>query len=275
MALATLLGTLAFGAAGAGTVAAASATRHASISVATNPAAAANVRPGSSFTDTMTVSNQGDDPAKDVALQVTFDPAVVQLQSVQFNRDGAWVTATMANGFQASLGRLGTKGDSVSVTANFVALAGYPAGAPLESQLDVSWRDTSTDSGHHNDSNAPMLAGMSGQPSTTAATPSNGVVTVTGAGFQPAEAVTFWYNLPSGTAAPLYLRHDQLVTDKTHKERSHNMDENKDNATALYADASGQISTSFATAGLAAGAYSIVAHGVSSGLNVVIPFMTN
>ena len=275
LASATFLGALAFGATGVGTAAAASHTSHPSISIAATPAAAASILPGSSFTDTLVVSNLGDESAQDVALRMTFDPAVVQLQNVQFDRAGAWVTEAIPNSFRADLGRLDSKGDAVSVTASFVALSGYPAGAPLEAQMEVSWRDTTNGDLHHDDMDAPMLAAAPGQASPAASVPSAGVVTVTAAGFQPGEAVTFWYNLPNLAAAPLYLRRGQLTTDKTRKERVNDTNQNVDNGTVLYADASGQISTSFATAGLAAGAYSIVAHGTSSGINAVIPFMIN
>jgi hypothetical protein len=267
LASASLLGTLAFGISGIGTAAAAS-SHHASLNIASNPASAVQVGAGSRFTDTFVISDPDSNGTQDVTLQMMFDPAVVQLQGVQFNRAGAWVDATMPNGFDAQLGDIGSHGDSVTVMASFKALAGYPAGAPLQAQLEASWRD---DNGNHHDmSSVPMLASGPGQATTAA---SAGMVTVAAGGFMPGEAVTFWYNLPDGTAAPLYLRNGQLTTAKTHQARvSGTSQKSVDNATVLYADANGRISISFADAGLALGSYSIVAHGATDGVNAVIPF---
>ena len=272
LASATLLGALAFGASGAGTAAAAS-SRHASLNIASNPASAAQIRSGSSFTDTFVISDPDSTGTRDVTLLMWFDPAIVQLQGVQFNRADAWVDATMPNGFEAQLGNIGSHGDSVTVTASFMALAGYSAGAPLQGQLEASWRDNASSGNHHDMSSVPMLAAGPGQASTAVGAASAGIVNVAADGFTPGEAVTFWYNLPDGTAAPLYLRNGQLTTDKTHRQHvTGTKYNNVDNPTALYADASGQISISFADAGLTPGAYSIVAHGVVDGVNTVVPF---
>jgi len=273
LASATLLGTLAFGASGAGTAAAASSL-HASLNIASNPASAAQIRSGSSFTDTFVISDPDSIGTQDVTLLMSFDPAIVQLQGVQFNRAGAWVDATMPNGFEAQLGDIGSHGDSVTVTASFMALAGYSAGAPLQGQLEASWRDNASSGNHHHMSSVPMLAAGLGQPSTAAGASTAGVVNVAAAGFTPGEAVTFWYNLPGGTAAPLYLRHGQLTTHKVFRKANADTSGHRDvaNGTALYADANGLISIRFATTGLMPGAYSIVAHGLVDEVNGVVPF---
>jgi len=272
LASATLLGTLAFAAAGAGTAAAANRNLHASINIAATPASAAQVGPGSSFTDTFVISDPDNEGTQDVTLLLSY-PGTVQLQGVQFNRAGAWVDATMPNGFEAKLGDIGSQGDSVTVTANFMALAGYSTGAPLQAQLEASWHDKSSSGNHHDITSDPLLAAASAQPSMAGASTA-GVVNVAAAGFTPGEAVTFWYNLPGGTAAPLYLRNGQLTTDKVFRNATPDASGHRDvaNGTALYADANGQISISFATAGLMPGAYSIVAHGMVDGVNGVVPF---
>jgi hypothetical protein len=273
LASATLLGTLAFAAAGAGTAAAANRNLHASINVAATPAPAAQVGPGGSFTDTFVISDPDNAGTQDVTLLLSY-PGTVQLQGVQFNRAGAWVDATMPNSFEAKLGDIGSHGDSVTMTASFIPLAGYTAGAPLQAQLEASWHDSSGTNNHHNISTVPLLAAPAVQPSTAAGMSSASVVNVAAAGFTPGEAVTFWYNLPDGTAAPLYLRNGQLTTDKVFRNANADANGHRDvnNATALYADANGQISIGFATTGLMPGAYSIVAHGMADGVNSVVLF---
>jgi hypothetical protein len=272
LASATLLGTLAFGVAGVGSVAAAS-SQHASINVAANPAAAAQIGPGSIFTDTFVLSDPDNAGTHGVSVMMTY-PGTVQLQGVQFSRSGAWVDATMLNGFDAQLGDIGSHGDSVTITASFMALPGYTAGAPLTAQLESTWHDNLSTSAHHNMSAVPMLSAETMQPGAAPATWNAGAANVTGAGFTPGEAVTFWYNRPDGTAAPLYIRNGQLTTDKVVRNATADASGNRDvaNATAIYADASGRISISFPIAGLTPGAYSIVAHGTVDQVNVVVPF---
>ena len=273
LASATLLGTLAFAAAGAGTAAAENRNLHASINIAATPASAAQVGPGGSFTDTFVISDPDNEGTQDVTLLLSY-PGTVQLQGVQFSRAGAWVDATMPNGFEAKLGDIGSHGDSVTMTVSFMALAGYSAGAPLQAQLETSWSDKSSSSNHHDISSDPLLVAASVQPSAAPAASTAGVVNVAAAGFTPGEAVTFWYNLPDGTASPLYIRNGQLTTDKVFRNATADASGHRDvaNGIALYADANGQISISFATAGLMPGAYSIVAHGMVDGVNGVVPF---
>lgn len=119
----------------------------------------------------------------------------------------------------------------------------------------------------------------------------DGTVGVGGAGFIPNEPVVFWYNLPNATAAPLYVLDGQLVLskpptddwwrrwqDRHPKDRRNARDWNdwrnryQQNTTTLNANASGQIGTIFWDTGLAAGTYSIVAHGLTSGVNDVVIF---
>jgi len=272
LASAALLGTLAFAAAGAGTAAAANRDLHASINIASTPSAA-QIGPGGSFTDTFVISDPDNAGTRDVTLLMSY-PATVQLQGVQFSRAGAWVDATMTNGFEAKLGDIGSHGDAVTMTASFMPLAGYATGAPLQAQLEASWHDSSSTSDHHNIATVPLLTAAAVQPSMAAGASTAGVVNVAATGFTPGEAVTFWYNLPNGTAAPLYIRDGQLTTDKVFRNANADASGHRDvnNATTLYADANGQISISFATTGLTPGAYSIVAHGMVDGVNGVVPF---
>ncbi len=273
LASATLLGTLAFGAAGVGTAAAANRNLHASINVASTPASAAQVGPGSSFTDTFVINDPDNAGTRDVTLLLSYPPTL-QLQGTQFNRAGAWIDSTMPNGFEAKLGDIGSQGDSVTMTVSFMALPGYSAGATLQGQLETTWHDSSSTNAHHDMSGIPLLSATPMQISAPATIASASVVNVAAAGFTPGEAVTFWYNLPSGTAAPLYLRNGQLTTDNVYRNPTADASGHRDvnNGTAIYADASGHISISFATAGLPAGAYSIVVHGMVDGVNGVVPF---
>jgi hypothetical protein len=271
LASAALLGLLAFGATGVSGVAAASRdSHHSAVKVAVTPPSNSAISGGTSFADTIVLSNQGHDAARDVTLTVQFDPAVVQLEGVQFDRAGAWVSASMPNGFTADIGGLGSDGDAVSITASFMALGGYSLGNPVQAQLGTSWRDTS---GSHSGTTRALLAEAAGQATAPAMTAVNGLVNVNSTVFNPGEAVTFWYNLPEGTAATLYLRDGKLVTEAQHREHQNGTHfVNVDNQTSLIADASGAIAIPFATAGLAPGSYSIVAHGSMSGIDAVIPF---
>jgi len=271
LASATLLATLTFAAAGAGTAAAANSNLHASINIVVTPASAAQIGPGASFTDTFLISDPDNEGTKDVTILMSY-PATVQLQGVQFNRAGPWVDSAMPNGIEAKLGDIGSHGDSVAMKATFIALPGYSAGSPLQAQLESSWHDVSSSGNHHNISSAPLLAGAA--QLSMAAGASTGVVNVAVAGFTPGEFVTFWYNLPDGSAAPLYVRNGQLTTDKVFRNGSADASGNRDvaNETGLYADANGRINTNFATTGLTPGAYSIVAHGMADGVDSVVLF---
>jgi hypothetical protein len=270
LASATLLGLLAFGATGAGSAAAASRdSHHAEVKVAVTPTSNSAIGGGASFTDTIVVSNQGHDSSRDVTLTVQFDPAIVQLEGVQFDRAGAWVSATMPNGFTADIGGLGSD-DAVTITASFMALGAYSSANPVQAQFDTNWHDTS---GSHSGTTSALLAEAAGQAVAPAMAAANGMVNVNSAIFNPGESVTFWYNLPDGTAATLYLRDGKLVTEAQHREHQNGTHfVNVDNQTSLIADANGAIAIPFVSAGLAPGSYSIVAHGSMSGIDAVIPF---
>lgn len=270
---ATLLGVLAFGATGVGTAAAANRdSDHASVKIAVTPADSSMIGSGKTFTDTVVVSTEGHATSRDVVLNVQFDPAVVQLQGVQFNRASAWVTKTMPNGFEASLGKLGSDGDSITLTASFVALQAFSPNNPLQAQLNTSWRDSS---GSHSSTLTTVLDEASGQTAIPLAATSDGAVNLTSAAFNPGEAVTFWYNKPDGTAATLYLHDGKLVTSAQHKEHlgTSTRSTNVDNASSLLAGAQGQIAIPFSTSGLTPGSYSIVARGARSSITVVTPFI--
>lgn len=269
---AALLSALAFGATGVSTAAAASRdSDHSAVKVAVTPTTADTISAGMSFMDTIVISNQGHAGSRDVTLAMQFDPAALALQSVQFDRAGAWVTDTMPNGFEANLEALGSDGDAVTMQATFMARQPYSAANLPQAQISTSWRDSS---GSHGSTTGELLAVASGlAPSATVAV-TGGTVPVNGASFNPGEAVTFWYNLPDGSAAALYLHDGKLVTSDLHRVHTGPGAHYSytSNAGSLLADENGAIATSFGTAGLAPGSYSIVARGSMSGVTAVLPF---
>ena len=170
----------------------------------------------------------------------------------------------------AALGLIGSDGDSVSMTVNFVALPGYQAGSALQAQIESTWRDAS-DKNHSAVFSEPLISDASGQSSVIPTVPTSGPSSLSATGLQPNEAVTFWYNLPDGTAAPLYARDGKLTTEKTHANNNSSKSDVR-NASVLYADENGNLTTSLTAGDIASGTYSLVIHGTASGVNVVIPF---
>lgn len=267
-----LLLALGLGSLGVGTAAAASGSpNNAAVTITANPASAPSGATTSNFSSSFVATNLGSASARDLVLTMTYDPTAVQLEGVQFDRSDAWVTTTSSNSFQADLGTLGSRGDAIKMTTSFKTLSGYKANTPIQAQVETLWRDPTGTSDIFN--SVPLLVTAPSVASTTPPASTGGVVNVAAGGFNANEAVKFWYNLPDGSAQPLYLHDDLLVISPTHKDQVTNTtSKNVDNDTELYADANGQISTSFAASGLAPGFYSIVAYGTASGVTVSIPF---
>jgi hypothetical protein len=274
---AALIGTIGLLGGGAGVVAAADASSTSSnnlvdLQVMVQPGATAS---GASFTDIITVENAGQGPARDVAITVPFDPAAVQLLGVQFSQPDAWVTTVMGNSFHSDLGRIGSHGQEVQISASFAALPGSTPANALPTSITYSYSDQGkTHSGTTSTELLPTVAAPIAQPSsvgTTVAT--NSMMSVNSAIFAPGEPVAFWYNAPDGQVLPLYIHKGQITADQQHQERlADGKTHDVNNGHTLNADAQGMIATVLSTKNLDPGAYTLVAHGLNSDATAVIAF---
>jgi hypothetical protein len=231
--------------------------------------------PGASFTDTITVANERQDPAHDVAITVPFDASAVQLLGVQFNQSGAWVTSATPNGFHADLGRIGSHGQEVQVIASFAERPGYTPSNTLLSSIAYSYSDNGkTHSGTTNTELLPIAAAPVALPTPASmVVMAGGTVQINSAIFAPGEAVAFWYNTPSGQALPLYIRNGQITTERRHQETlASGATQELNNGHFLIADAQGAIAAMLSTKDLQPGAYTLVAHGLSSDATAVVAF---
>lgn len=272
---AALIGAVGLVGGGAGVAAAASSTSSnnlVDIQVMVQPSA---TLPGASFTDTITVENAGDGPARDVAVTVPFDSAAVQLLGVQFSQADAWVTNVTANSFHADLGRIGSHGQEVQMAVSFAALPGSTPANALLTSITYSYSDNGkTHSGTTSTELLPTVAAPIAQPSPASTIVGiNSTVPVNSAIFAPGEPVAFWYNAPGGQVLPLYIHKGEITADRQHQERLANgTTHDVNNGHVLNADAQGMIATLLSTKDIAPGAYTLVAHGVNSDATVVIAF---
>jgi len=271
MAAATLVSVIGLGVGGAGVAAAASSNKdNVSMRIMVTPSGDTS---GNTFTDTFMVTNVGDDGATNVRIDVPFDASAVQLLGVQFNNPNAWVTSATSNEFFASLGGIDSHGAGVQVTASFAKLAGYTASSTLPIAIAYHYSDNGT--GHGGTINTQLL------PMEVVVQPTSAGIVVTAGGtvpvnssiFSPNEAVTFWYNTSDGQALPLYIRDGQITIEKEHKQRlSDGTSDEQGNGVTMNADGQGALAAMFTTKGLAPGAYTLVAHGLSSSATAVIAF---
>ncbi len=163
--------------------------------------------------------------------------------------------------------------------ASFAELSGYTPSNTLLSSISYSYSDNDkTHSGTINTELLPMSAApaapLPAPASTTVTTvTAGGTLPVNSAIFAPGEAVVFWYNTWNGQVLPLYIHKGQITVDRQHQERKAGGSTQKiNNGHELNADAQGMIAATFSTKDLAPGAYTLVAHGLSSDATVVIAF---
>ncbi len=276
LATAVLGGALGLGVGGAGVAAAATpspSTGHAvSLHIMLQPTAAA---PGASFTDAITVMNVGQHSANDVTISVPFDSSAVQLLGVQFSQPGAWVTSVTSNEFHAHLGDIGGQGRDVQLIASFADLPGRTLASALPSTITYRYsNDGHFHSGAANTQLLPMeAAAIPQQASSSMTVTAGGAVPINSAIFAPGEAVAFWYNAPNGQTLPLYIHNGRITTEHQHSEQLANgTTHDVNNGAYLTADSQGAIAARLSTSGLAPGAYTLVAHGLSSSATALVPF---
>jgi hypothetical protein len=270
-----MVGVISLGVGGTGVAAAAASTgssgRSVDLHIMVQPSATAA---GASFTDSIMVTNVGQDSAGNVRISVPFDSSTVQLLGVQFSQPGAWVTSVAPNEFDASLGDIGGDGQDVQVIASFVDLPGHSPTSALPVPIVFHY---SHNGEHHSGTVDTQLLPM--EATVAAAQPASmmvvagGTLPVNSAIFAPGETVALWYNTPDGPALPLYIRNGQITIEHQHKEQlAGGTTHEVNNGSYLSADSQGAIAAPLSTSGLAAGVYTLVAHGLNSSATVVVPF---
>lgn len=271
VATAALVSVIGVGVAGGGVASAAASTGNTdnvSLRIMVEP----NVT-GNTFTDTFMVTNVGDDGATDVRLDVPFDAAAVQLLGVQFNQPNAWVTSVAPGEFHAALGGISSHGQTtVQVIASFAKLADTSSNTL---PVAITYHYSDNGRSHGGTINSQLLPMETVIPSTTTSetVAAGGTLSISSAVFSPHEAVTFWYNTPDGQALPLFIRDGQVTIEQEHKQRqSDGTSIEQGNGVTINADDQGAITAMFTTKGLTPGAYTLVAHGLSSSATAVIPF---
>lgn len=224
------------------------------------------------YTNTIIVTNMGSHPVTNVHLILPFDPALVKLVDVAIAREGAWVTQVMPNAFEAHLGRLGSNGDAITLTARYTALPGYTGEAAMPIQYTTAWNDK--DGRHTATGNAFLMPSRAGSTAAVVrAAPLTRVgddVRLYGAAFSPGEPVAFWLNRPDGTSTALFVHETDLTVERRWKD--YDTGQYVNNSQYMIADATGAINVTFPVQDLARGNYTIVAHGLVNGHEIVFPF---
>jgi hypothetical protein len=152
------------------------------------------------------------------------------------------VSALRPEAIEMETGRLGSKGDVVTATVRLKLLPGVAANDALTQRLSYRWKDDR--SGGAGRSNLPALtaARLFTLAVDPAIGPADSARVVRSAIFAPEEPVSLWYNTPDGNAVPI---------------------------SQVKADPDGVLRAEFRTAGLPAGAYSLVAYGSWTEFTVV------
>lgn len=220
------------------------------------------VRPGPQSAEgvayTIVATNNGTEVAHNTTISVPFDSAALRVLGVQSEGSRAWVKSQPANTIEIQIDQLANGGESVAATVHFARLPGAPAGTGLTQRLTYHWGDgTISGAGR---SNLPVANAQPAYALTV--TPDAGLQTFKSGIFAPGEPVTLWYNTPTGVAKVTFDGAKLTTAD----------DRVDDSISYIRADADGNISIDFSTAGLAPGAYSMVAHGNWTGFSAVGPF---
>lgn len=218
---------------------------------------------------TVTVVSTGEVAVKHVTVTVPFDASALQPVSGALQSDVGQV-ALGASAVEIRTGVLLSDGDSVQATLHFRALPGH-AGAGLTQRASFSW--SADDQRGSGVSNLPVA----GQASLAVTSEGTDLV-FDGSVFGSNEGITFWYNTPSGQVVAARIRDgyvysaDALTAKKDAHIRNNKPGKYDEGTDHLFADAAGAVSVRLSTAGLAPGAYTLVARGNTSGLIAVGAF---
>jgi hypothetical protein len=218
---------------------------------------------------TVTVVSSGELAVKRVIVTVPFDASALQPVSGALQSDAGQVTLG-ASAVEIRTGVLAGDGDSAQATLRFRDLPGH-AGAGLTQRASFSW--SASDVNGSGISNLPVA----GQASLAVTSEGRDLV-FEGSVFGSNEGITYWYNTPSGSVVAMRIRDGYLLDGNyvdarkdahTRNNKPGKYDEGSDH---MFADAAGTVSVRFSTAGLAPGAYTVVARGTTSGLIAVGAF---
>jgi hypothetical protein len=221
------------------------------------------------LTYTVTAINTGDAGVKRVNITVPFDTAALQPVNAALQSDAGWVNTT-AGAVAIQTGGLGSQGDSVQAILRFQALPGH-AGASLSQRATYTW--SATNDHGSGVSNLPL----STQASVAVQAEGRDLVFDSSA-FGSGEGITFWYNAPGSRVVATRIRDgylfdaDVLAAQKARHVEKGNHGEYDDGVDHMFADSQGAVSVRLSTAGLAPGAYTLVARGNTSGLIAVGSF---
>ncbi len=266
----TIAGTVAItlvGLSGASSVAAASSARApANVKVGILPSSPEDA--GGLTAYTITTTNDGDNAASNVTIDVPFNSAALSFVGATFSQPSAWVSNITATGLEIKTGAVGGDGSVLKAILRFQALASDTSQAVQ--RLSFEWSDKLK--GGHGISNLLPSAAMGGMyaPLTISAAASG--TTFSSDAFASNEGVFFWYNTPDGQVIQARVQRGKLINADL-AERKYQDDSSYDRGSeyAITND-QGQVAVDLVTDGLAPGTYTLVAHGNSSGLNAVATF---
>lgn len=220
-------------------------------------------------TYTITTLNHGEDSASNVVVHVPFDPQA-QVDSVQFDREGPWVSSLEANSIDIQTGWVSSGGDKLTTTLRFLVPASSD-GAPIKDRLTFNWTEPN---GSHRSGqgigNVPttLPAGQGAAPFTV--TQDGSKYTFSSNAFGPNDRITLWYSTPSGQSVALEVRGDKIVAVDSQRDTEDDSPATQD---YIVADSSGAVSFTFDSAKLAPGAYSMVAYSSWSDITATAAFI--
>lgn len=207
--------------------------------------------------------------ARNVAITVPFDSAMLKLVDVKFSGEAAWIQQQDANMLVYRIDGL-HKNHPNTATLRFAKLPNAPADAALTERVTYAWSIQGRR--HSGNSNLPLApkpyyalnVGTFSTPEGTT------IQRLAGNVFVPGEPVSFWCNMPNGEV------HSLMITEGPDAVLAHSLTtsqkQNHDYVEAIRTDAAGAMSIDFPAKELGAGDYSIVAYGQWSGLSAVGAF---
>lgn len=267
----TVAGTLAvalvsFGGAQVVGAAPASTRAAASVKVGIQPSAPADAAGLTAYT--ITATNDGENAAGNVTINVPFDPAALRFVGATFSQPGAWVSNITAKALEIKTGAVGGDGGSVKAVVRFQALSGGSA-QPVQ-RLSFDWTDKLK--GGHGISNQLLGAGAASAYAPLTVGQSAGEITFASDAFASNEGVFFWYNTPDGKVIQTRVRRGYLIDAEIAKQKRNQDSSYEQGSEYVFANDQGQAAVTLSTAGLAPGTYTLVARGNSSALTAVATF---
>lgn len=224
--------------------------------------------PGAAFTYDLSVMNSGPGVAAHTRVTVPLDPNIA-IDDFTSSNTGMYVQYLDASSITIQFGDL-DPGESGMAQIFAHVLSSAPATLSVGSRATATWDDSAPDkTSLSNDAAVRVGVGAltPAQPAldlgVSAPVDAGTALTVQGAGFGSKEPVSFWINLPTGAAIPA----ESLgQTDTAVQGTVVALD-----APGMTDDQGGLIYT-LSTDGLPSGTYSLVAHGITSGVEEVGSF---